>query len=343
MVQLAKVDDSAVGVLASNKQLMVFGNRDQNGFAQLIDGPTIDLVGGIESFVSAGTVDQDGNFVLVGAGSNPIVGTLPPINDVLNPDNVIPDPVGTNKSDATNLWYWKIDIFGKIIDSASMRMPTAVIPNSVIADKFGITIAGASYSNPGFSGFVVDWNSNPVLIGQNRTQVFGLVRTGDGGEIVVGQTTETLLGKPLMGKSDGYLAKVLNSKLISLQRSSDKDANRSWQKVTSNLLLGGYSNANAVITKFSSNFTPTWSNRYPSNGSAYTAYANKISYGAFQSAGPFKALPNWKRKNSILVLTFGSKGEITGASSVNSPILTAFTANTALGPVVLAGGFLYRS
>lgn len=343
MVQVAQVDNQATGLAISGSQIMVFGNREKNGFAQLVNGPTVDLIGGIESFVSAATVDQDGNFILVGAAANPIVGTLPPISGVLNPDNVIPDPVSSNKSDATNLWYWKVSVTGQILDSATMPMPSATIPTAVIADKFGLTIAGTTFTDPGNSGFITNWNSKPLLIGKSSTQVFGITRSGDGSVVAVGQSSEALAGKPLRGKVDGFLARILNSKLTLVQRSSDTKANRAWRTTTSNLLLGGYSNSTAAITKFTNSFTPTWTDRYPSNGSALTSTANKIDYGAFVSTGAIKSLPSWKRKNAVLLLAFDGKGSVTSAFYINSPSLTALAANSSLGPVVLAGGFLYRT
>lgn len=343
MSQVAQVDSQAVGVVASGAQIAVFGNREKNGFAQFVNGPTVDLPGGVESFVSAATVDQDGNFIFVGSGANPIVGTLPPISGVLNPDNVIPDPVSSNKSDAVNLWYWKLNSTGEMLDSASMMMPAATIPTAVISDKFGLTIAGTTFTDPGNCGFVANWNNKPTLIGKGSTQIFGLTRSTDGGVVLVGQSAENLMSKPLRGKVDGILVKVLNGKATLLQRSSESKANRAWRSTTSNLLLGGYSNSVAAITKFTNSFAPTWTDRYPSNGSALTATVGKSNYGAFVSTGTFKSLPSWKRKNAVLLLTFDNKGVITAANYVNSTTLTALTANSSLGPVVLAGGFLYRT
>lgn len=343
MVQVAEVDPAATGIALSGNQILVYGNRDKSGFAQLINGPTIELSGGVESFVSAATADQDGNFILVGSGANPIVGTLPPIEGVLNPDNVIPDPVSTNKSDSVNLWYWKLSPSGELLDSASMLMPTATIPTSVIADKFGLTIAGTTFSDPGNSGFVTNWNSKPTLIGKRSTQVFGITRISDGSVVAVGQSAESLMGKPLRGKVDGFLARVTNGKVTLIQRSSETRANRAWRSTTNNLLLGGYSNNSAAITKFTTNFAPTWTDRYPSNGSALTASAGKISFGAFVSTGTFKSLPSWKRKNVVLLLAFDSKGAITAAHYVNAPSFAALSANSSLGPVILSGGFLYRT
>ena len=342
LVQVAPVDSAAIGLALSGTQIMVFGNREKNGFAQFINGPTVELVGGVESFASAATTDPEGNFVLVGAGANPIVGTLPPINGVLNPDNVIPDPVSSNKSDANNLWYWKLSPTGEVLDSASMLMPNTTIPTAVIADRFGITIAGTTFTDPGNSGFVVNWNNQPTLIGKSSTQVFAIARNSDGDVIAVGQSAETLAGKPLRGKVDGFLAKVSNNKISLVQRSSETKANRAWRSTSENLLLGGFSNNFAAITKFNNSFLPTWTDRYPSNGSALTAAVGKVSYGAFVSMGAFRALPTWKRKGSLLLLQFDGKGVVTGAYFTNSGSLTALTANSALGPVVLAGGFLYR-
>ena len=343
MLQLAQVDSAATNVIASGAQIAVIGNREKNGFIQLVNGPTVELIAGVESFVSAVTVDASGNFLVVGASSNPIVGTLPPIQGVLNPDNVVSDPVSSNKSDATNLIYWKIDTAGKIIDTQTMTMPGATIPYAVISDTTGISVAGSVYSTPGSLGFVINWNAKPLLLGKNYTSVFGLSRSSDGGVVAVGQSSDKLLNTTLKGKVDGFLAKVLNGKLISVQRSSDIKAVRSWRSTTTTLLLGGNSNSNAAITKFNSNFTPSWTDRYLSTGPALTATVGQVNYGAFVSTGAIKTLPTWKKKNAILVLSFDSKGQIIGASYVNSVLFNGFTANSTVGPIVLSGGFLYRA
>ena len=343
LTKVGQVDSDATGVVAFAGQIMVYGNREKNGFAQFIDGSTVELSCGVESFVSAATVDTDGNFYLVGSSSNPTVGTLPPISGVLNPDNVVPDPVSSNKSDPVTLCIWKLDGTGKIIDSQTTMMNSPVIGYSILADKFGVTVGGAAYANPGNNGFILNWNGKPTYIGRNSTSVFAMARTTDGGVIAVGSSSDKLLNTSLKGKQDGFLAKIVNGKLISVQRSSDIKATRSWRSATSNLLLGGYSNSSAVITKFASNFQPTWTSRYPSNGAAFTATVGKLNYGAFVSTGAIKALPSWKRKNAILLLTFDSKGVISAANYLNSPQIDGFTATSALGPMLLSGGFLYRA
>ena len=341
MVQLAQVDAAANNVVASVSQIAVIGNRDTNGFIQIVNGPTLELTSGVESFVSAASTDAQGNFYVVGASANPIVGTLPPINGVLNPDNVVSDPVSSNKSDATNLIYWKVSSTGTLLDTQSMPMPSAVIPSSILVDDKGIVISGTASSNPGYKGFVLTWNGTTTFIGKSSTQVLSISKIGDS-IIAVGQSSEKLLNTTLKGKVDGYLAKISAGKLLIVQRSSDAGANRAWRTNNSSLLLGGNSNSTAVITKFNSNFAPIWTDRYPSNGAATTAVVGKLNYGAFISTGSFKALPSWKRKGT-LVLTFDTKGLITAASYLNATQFSGFTANSAIGPIVLSGGFLYRA
>ena len=345
MVQYAVVDSAATGIVLSSNQVMVFGNRDKNGFAQFVNGATIELSCAVESFVSAATTDPEGNFYLVGAAANPIVGIVPPITNVLNPDNVVSDPVSSDKSDATTLCLWKLDSTGKVIESSTMDVRSVVIPYSILVDKVGVTIAGATFTDPGFKAFILDWNAKPIYIGKSSTRIFSITRTADGGTVVVGQSSEKLLDKSLRGKADGFLAKVLNGKIVSVQRSSDINSNRAWRTSANNLLLGGNSNSTAVITKFANNFTPTWTDRYPSNGSALTTNVAKVNYGAFYSTGSFKALPTWKKKNAILLLTFNEKGLISGANYVEAPKLTklnGLAANNVLGPLILASGFIYR-
>ncbi|MFM8447576.1 MAG: hypothetical protein ACKN92_05335 [Candidatus Nanopelagicaceae bacterium] len=343
MVQLAQVDATATNVIASANQVAVIGNREKNGFIQFLNGPTVELTSGLESFVSAATTDIAGNFYVVGASSNPIVGTLPPISGVLNPDNVIPDPVSSNKSDAVNLIYWKLDSAGSLIETQSMAMPSAVIPNAINVDANLITVAGTAYANPGNNGFIVSWNGKPTFLGKSATQIHAISKLSDGSFIAVGQSADKLLNTTLKGKVDGFLAKYLNGKFISVQRSSEAKANRAWKSATPNLLLGGNVNSIAAITKFGTNFQPTWTDRYPSTGSALTAVFGKLNYGAFVSMGAIKALPAWKKKNAILVLSFDSKGLITAANYVNATQLNGFTANSTYGPIVLAAGFLYRT
>lgn len=343
MSKLGEVDSAAIGILLSGNQVLVYGNREKNGFIQVIAGQPIDLSCGVESFVSAGTTDSEGNFYLVGAAANLIVGTLPPITGVLNPDNVMPDPVSSNKSDATTICLWKLDSTGKLLESSTMDFPSTVIPNSLLVDKFGVTIGGTNYANPGYNGFIVNWQSKPLYIGKTGTQILNLVRTSDGGLVAVGQSREKLLDKSLRGKADGFLARIQNGKVSSIQRSSDINALRAWRTTTNNLLLGGNSNSTAVVTKFAKNFQPTWTDRYPSNGAALTASVGKVNFGAFYSTGAIRALPTWKRKNAILILTFDPKGAITAANYVSAPKLNGFAANIALGPVILASGFIYRA
>lgn len=343
MVQLAQVDPFATNVIASATQVAVIGNREKNGFIQLLNGPTVELTAGVESFVSAATTDASGNFYVVGASANPIVGTLPPISGVLNPDNVVSDPVSSNKSDAVNLIYWKLDSAGSLIETQSMIMPSAVIPNAINVDSNSITVAGTAYANPGNNGFIVNWNGKPTFLGKSATQIHAISKMSDGSITAVGQSADKLLNTTLKGRVDGFIAKYVNGKFTSVQRSSEVKSSRAWKSATSNLLLGGYVNSVAAITKFSNSFQPTWTDRYPSTGGALTASSGKLSYGAFVSTGAFKALPAWKKKNAILVLTFDSKGLITGANYVNATQLNGFTANGTYGPIVLAAGFLYRT
>jgi len=346
MVQLAQVDAAAINVISSASQVAVIGNREKNGFIQFLNGPTVELTAGVESFVSAATSDNAGNFYVVGASSNPIVGTLPPISGILNPDNVVSDPVSSNKSDAINLIYWKLDSAGTLIETQSMAMPSAVIPNSVIVDASAITVAGTSYANPGNNGFIVNWNGKPTFLGKSATQIHAITKLSDGTLVAVGQSADKLLNTTLKGKIDGFLAKYVNGKFTTVQRSSEAKSNRAWRSATSNLLLGGNVNNVAAITKFNSNFQPTWTDRYPSSGPALTATAGKLNYGALVSAGAIKALPTWKtwkNKNAILVLTFDGKGLISAASYINATQLNGFTANSTYGAIVLAGGFLYRT
>ena len=343
MVQLAQVDSAATGILVANDQIAVFGNREKNGFLQFISGTTVELSCGVESFVSAGATDSDGNFYLVGAAANPIVGTLPPITGVLNPDNVVPDPVSSNKSDANTLCFWKIDRNGQVLDTQTYNLSGPVIPSALIVNQGVVWVAGYQYANPGVKSFILNLGSEPIFLGKSSTIIYSLIKESDNSLVAIGQSGEKLLDKNLRGKIDGFLARYSKGKLVLVQRSSDLNANRAWRTSTNSLLLGGYSNQSAVITKFAANFQPIWTDRYPSIGSALTAANSKGQFGAFVSNGVFKALPSWKRKNSILLLTFDKKGGISAANYIAGNRVDGLVASNNLGPLVLAGGFVYRT
>lgn len=341
MVQIGQVDSAARGLLINEGQIGVFGNHAANGFFQLQNGEPVELTAGVESFITAATVDNSGNYLLVGASATQSTPTPIPTSGILNPDNV-GGGIGPTKSDGNLLTYWKLDPSGKLLESNSTLMPGAVIPRSVISDKYGIAIGGIIQSDNGFKSIVLNWGGAPLYLGSTSTQIFSLVRSADGGVIAAGQSGEKLLSKPLRGKSDGFLIKILNNKVTQIQRSSDTAANRAWKSATNNLLLGGYSNGSAVVTKFASNFNPIWTDRYTSSSGAYTAVAGKTSYSAFISTGAIKTLPNWKRK-ALLLLTHDAKGQILSGSYVNSLRIDGLAASTATGAIVLSGGFLYRA
>ena len=77
--------------------------------------------------------------------------------------------------------------------------------------------------------------------------------------------------------------------------------------------------------------------------SALTAANSKGQFGAFVSKGTIKALPTWKRKNSILLLSFDKKGGIAAANYIAGNRIDGLVASNNLGPLLLAGGFVYRA
>ena len=225
----------------------------------------------------------------------------------------------------------------------SYNLSGPVIPSALIVNQGVVWVAGYQFANPGVKSFILNLGSEPIFLGKSSTIIYGLIKESDDSLVAIGQSGEKLLDKNLRGKIDGFLARYSKGKLVLVQRSSDLNANRAWRTSTNSLLLGGYSNQSAVITRFAANFQPLWTDRYPSISSALTAANSKGQFGAFASNGVFKALPSWKRKNSILLLTFDRKGGISAANYIAGNRVDGLVASNNLGPLVLASGFVYRT
>jgi hypothetical protein len=101
-------------------------------------------------------------------------------------------------------------------------------------------------------------------------------------------------------------------------RSSANGAVRSWNSATAGNLLSGQviagKTSEVAITKFSNNFAPSWTARYPGTGSSIVASSGANSYLAFTTRSAIPGINLWKPTTpSLLVLTFDGKGVVKAA------------------------------
>jgi hypothetical protein len=146
-----------------------------------------------------------------------------------------------------------------------------------------------------------------------------VVRQSDGSSFLFGSSTETLGGKKVAGKRDGVLIKLSKSgALTNVVRSSANGAVRSWNSATSSNLLSGHviagKSTEVAITKFTNNFQPSWTARFPGTGSSLVASGGNNFYLALTTRSAIPGINLWKpTAPSLLVLTFDGKGELKAA------------------------------
>ena len=313
--------------VVSKEKILLIGNLEKNGFAQIESGPQIQLTGPTESFVSAASVDSDGNFLVFGSGAVATTINNPPASAPLNPDNVVVAPQSISRGNATQIWRWKISTSGEVLEAKGVEVGMPVWVKSA----YGNLVAGSVATETGIAGFYLNWDgvtSKLNLIGKNSSEVNVVLNNN----YLAGSSAEKLFGKNLAAKRDGILFKISKPNLV---RSSNLNAERRWISGTSNYFLGGSAvvgkKTEAVVTKFTSNFAPTWTARFPAIGPAKVVAAKKNFIAAFATKG-----------GKISIITFDSRGKIIERKSIIGSEISAFGYSDELGAVILVDGSLNR-
>lgn len=323
-IQSANAANEPTGLAIAKDKILLIGNLEKNGYAQLEGGNQIALTGPSESFVSSITVDQDGNFLVFGSGATATKISNSAPSAPLNPDNVVIAPETITRGDATQIWRWKISPTGEVLEAKSIDVGSAVWVKSAS----GNLIAGSIVTSTGIAGFYLNWDSPINLIGKNATEVNVVLNNN----YLAGSSAEKLYGKNLAAKRDGFLLKINKPSLV---RSSNINAERRWVSGTANYFLGGSAvvgkKTEAVVTKFTSTFTPSWTTRFPAIGPAYVIAAKKNFLAAFAIKG-----------GKISIITFDSKGKVLAKQSISGSQISAFSYSDEAGAVLLAGGSLNR-
>ena len=319
--------DEVSGAVVSGKSIIVFGTKAAKAYARAVDSTGKELWNllldqSAASIATAAAVDSAGDIWITGATPLAMGLITPsPTATPLDPDKaVIPPSVFI--SDLQAVAIWKVSATGTLLFTNTMPTSYVVFPTAISVDKSGASVVGIVATEKGNAGFLANADSTGVFskllqIGTASTTSDAIVRHTDGSFTVVGSSSETLMGKKVVGLTDGILVKISKSlKITSVVRSSIAKGTRIWNSASSSLLLAGEVSASSktetAVTKFSTSFVPTWTYRFASTGPALSASSTQVF---FISKGAIAQL-NWNpNAPTPLLLTFDSKGVITAANS----------------------------
>jgi len=307
------------------------------------------LTQGVASIATAMTADSTGNIWIAGSSANArvVTPTVAPTVAPVNPDNVVVDPKVPTRSDLTLATLWKVSNLGALQSTYTVDNTSPLLINSIALNSKGFTLGGVNATDTGNSGVIISGDlegkfEKPINLGTSDTSIEVVVRGTDSSVYAIGSSTETLAGKKLAGYRDGILAKYSSTgKFTSLIRSSAAKAKREWTSATNSLFLAGSvqtgKNFESALTKFATNFSPTWTYRFASTGETYAAIGPSGShFAAFVSKSAIKSIPSWKpTKPTALLLTFDSKGALMDAkSATGTPIALGYSKD--LGTVLMS-------
>jgi hypothetical protein len=305
----------------------------------------LNLDSGLDEIAMAATSDSAGNLWLAGFSATAVVEESATATVTAeNPDLVPVEPSQAARSDLNRLTIWKVSPMGQLSATYYSTENLPGIINSISALKSGLSILGQYNQRSFIQSMTINGSfGKTTYIGTSKTSLKAVVRNSDGSTSAFGSSSETLGGKKLAGKLDGVLVKVSKSGAVTnVVRSSAINAERSWLSGDANYLLSGYvkvgKKIETAITKFSPSFAPVWTLRVPSTGESTAITAGKSSVAAISSNSQVSSIIGWRpTKPSLLLLTFDSKGLITGASGATDLVApVALSYSKEIGVVGLA-------
>ena len=303
------------------------------------------LGGANSEIATSAAVDSDGSIWIVGASAQAVNKTpVPTPTKVLNPDNVVIEPLPGSATTLNKLNLWQVSSSGQLLASYETQTAAIMNPQKLIVTSTGLAIFGDFYEKNIVKGFFVSASkagvfNTPIKYGVKSTQFNSAVLNSDGSFTVVGRSSDLLLKVKALSKGDAISLKISNKgALQQVGRATLRSTTRSWESISTGLLQGGlvkYSNkSEAAITKFSAIGKPTWNARYLSKSSALVASGTN-SWVTFVSSGAIAGVSAWKPKTATtVVLQLGKKGEVLTANSLSgAPV--AIGRNNELGTVVI--------
>jgi len=286
-------------------------------------------LGGVENEIAtSAALDTDGSIWVLGASSSLITPTpKPATGQVLNPDNVIPEPVQVKNSPLNRIKLWQVSSNGGLLNSFEFISENIIDPRKILISGTNVNIFGNSYNKNDVSGFYISANkfgifSPKVKYGVKTTQLSSAIINSDASFTVVGMSGDPLLKTKALSKLDAITIKVSSSGVLQVVgRATLKSTTRNWSSISTGLLQG-------AINK------PIWNVRYPAKSSALVA-SGKNSWASFISSGPIKSVPAWKPKiPTPVVLELGKKGEALNSYKLSAPAV-AIAVNNEIGTVLI--------
>ena len=303
-------------------------------------------LGSVANEIATSTaVDVDGSIWVVGAGTAITTPTpLAPQGKVLNPDNVVLDPVQPASTPLNRIKLWQINSTGNLLNTFEFISESIIHPKKILIVGTNLIIIGDSYEKSAVKGFYISVTKtgvfSPIIkYGIKSTQINSALSNSDGSITAVGSSGDLLLKVKPLSKSDAVTLKISASGVLQqVARATLKSTTRTWSSIATGLLQGGkvsYSNkTEAAITKFSALSKPTWNVRYLSKSPALVA-SSKNSWATFISSGVIKGISTWKPKSAApVILELGKKGEVISAYTLPAPAV-AIAANNEIGTVVI--------
>jgi len=335
------------GVVVSGKNIIVFGTQNSKAYAKALNSTgtelwKLQLDQSQASIATAAVVDSIGDVWITGATPLPATTTTAPPT-AINPDNAAMPPTSFI-GDLKALTVWKVSSTGVLVATYTSPTSNVIFPTSIALDDSGIAIVGSIADEKINAGFIVFMSSSGLFskvlqIGSASTTIESVTRNSDKTFTLVGSSSETIAGKRLAGLTDGVIVKVTKSlKITSVVRSSVNKGKRIWNSTSPSLLLGGEvvvgNKSEVAVTKFSSRYVPSWTFRFAGTGPALTTGSTQL---LFLSSGAIPALAWNPKVPTALLITFNSKGAISGADSapVGQRLLIGSLDSKDFGPLVV--------
>lgn len=364
MSLIANLDpaESAQGLLVRKTFLFVFGTRA---------GETGTTDGFVRAFAESGTeawnlaLDTGGDDIATAAGLDPfgniwVAGTSAPqrlvsdsvttdFSTALNPDSVTVVTKNPLRGDPNLVTLWLISPQGELLATYSKDVGRSILVKGISASAATISVVGVASTALGTAGFLTQSTRKGVfgkmsLIGNRDTEINGIVKSGKS-LFLLGSSSETLFGKARSGIKDAVIMTYSSTGTFSsILRSFNTGATRTWQSGTSAKFFTGDtltgSNSEAVVTRYSSTFSPIWTARFESVGPALAPDSSLFQFVAFASRSAIVGVKSWKPGNAQLIaLTFDKTGRITQAFKAKGlvrPISASYSQE--LGVVLLGRG-----
>ena len=351
-VALTPVSVILIGTTESSNSPWINGNLGglSDGFIasySSLGAPLWNLrLGGIENEITtSAALDTDGSIWVLGSSTSLLTqAPTPASGQVLNPDNVVPEPVQVKNSPLNRIKLWQISSNGNLLNTFEFISENIIDPRKILISGTNLIIFGNSYNKSDVSGFYISANkfgtfSPKVKYGVKTTQLSSAIINSDTSFTLVGTSGDQLLKTKALSKFDAITMKVSSSGVLQVVgRATLKSTTRNWSSISTGLLQGGkvtYSNrTEAAVTKFSAINKPIWNVRYSAKSSALVA-SGKNFWASFISSGQIKSVSAWKPKiPTPVVLELGKKGEVLNSYKLSAPAVV-IAVNNEIGTVLI--------